>query len=512
MLTGEIKRQIDDIWNDFWTGGVSNPLAVMEQITYLLFIRRLDELHTLEEKKANRFGKPMERRIFPEGTDDKGRPFDDLRWSHFKTFEPREMFEVVDERVFPFLRTLSGTESSFATHMKDARLGIPTPGLLDKVVGKLDAVPMSDRDTKGDGYEYMLGKIASAGQNGQFRTPRHIIRLMVELMAPTPQDIVCDPAAGTAGFLVAAQEYLRDNHSTLFNDEQRKRHFHFRAFTGFDFDGTMLRIASMNMVLHGVDGANIAYRDSLAEAHAEDAGAYSLILANPPFAGSLDYDACAKDLQRIVKTKKTELLFVALFLRLLRIGGRAAVIVPDGVLTGASTAHKTIRTSLVENHKLDAVIKLPAGAFRPYSGVSTALLCFTKTGVGGTDYVWFYDMRADGWSLDDKRQPLLDEDRLGPTTVTPLSEMDHEKNNLPDVRLRWAERDGTERERPRAAQSFCVPKAEIIAAGYDLSVNRYKTVEHEAVNHRSPAAILADVRSLEAEITKGTKALEGMLG
>jgi len=512
MITGEIKRQIDDIWNDFWTGGVSNPLAVMEQITYLLFIRRLDELHTLEEEKAAMLKRPVDRRIFPEGTDEDGIPYERMRWSRFRSLEPRAMFDLVDRHVFPFLRTLGGDGSTFATHMKDARLGIPTPALLAKVVEKLDRVPMEERDTKGDVYEYMLGKIASAGQNGQFRTPRHIIATMVELMAPTPDDVICDPASGTAGFLVQAGEYLRREHKALFHDPAKRAHFHTRAFNGFDFDPTMLRIASMNMVLHGVEGANIAYRDSLAEEHGKDAGAYSLILANPPFAGSLDYESCAKDLQRIVKTKKTELLFIALFLRLLRVGGRAAVIVPDGVLFGSSKAHKDIRRILVEEHRLDAVIKLPSGVFRPYAGVSTAILCFTRTDSGGTDHVWFYDLQADGFSLDDKRTPLLPDDKLGPVPDRTLTAEEFQKNNLPDLVTRWQDRAGDERKRPRTAQSFTVPKADIAAAGYDLSLNRYKEVAHETVDHASPAEILKELRKIEAEIAEGTRRLEEMLG
>jgi type I restriction enzyme M protein len=415
MLTGEIRRQVDSIWDDFWSGGVSNPLSVIEQITYLLFIKRLDELQTLEERKASVLKKPLERQIFPEGRDREGpdgRPYQDLRWSHFKSFEPRDMFTVVDEHVFPFLRTLGGDGSAFAQHMKDARLGIPTPALLSKAVEKLDAVQMEDRDTKGDVYEYMLGKIATAGQNGQFRTPRHIIGLMVELVAPTPTDIICDPAAGTCGFLVAAAEYLRREHPEVMQDPKLRKHFHEEAFNGFDFDATMLRIGAMNMMLHGVESADVTYRDSLAEDHTSDAGHYSVVLANPPFAGSLDYESTAKDLQQIVKTKKTELLFLALFLRLLKVGGRAAVIVPEGVLFGSSKPHKELRRMLIDDHKLNAVISLPAGVFRPYAGVSTAILVFTKTGVGGTDFVWFYDVDADGWSLDDKRQPLLEEDKL----------------------------------------------------------------------------------------------------
>jgi type I restriction enzyme M protein len=454
----------------------------------------------------------MERRLFPEGKDERGRAYEDLRWSRFKSFEAREMFKVADEHVFPFLRMLGGEGSAFSEHMKDARLGIPTPALLAKAVEKLDAVRMDDRDTKGDVYEYMLGKIASAGQNGQFRTPRHIIALMVALTEPTPMDTICDPAAGTCGFLVAAGEYLRHKHPEVLRDPKLRKHFHEEMFNGFDFDPTMLRIGSMNMILHGVENAHVVYRDSLAEEHNADAGRYSLVLANPPFAGSLDYEATAKDLQQIVKTKKTELLFLALFLRLLKVGGRAAVIVPDGVLFGSSKAHKDLRRMLVEEHKLDAVIKLPPGVFRPYAGVSTAILVFTKTGVGGTDHVWFYDMEADGWSLDDKRQPLLPDDKLGPTPKAELTDEEHEKNNLPDLLMRWAERNGGEKGRERTAQSFCVPKAEIAASGgYDLSLKRYKEVEREEQNHAAPADIIRKLRELEEEISSGLTYLEEML-
>src|SRR5205823_149652 len=355
MITGAIKSQIDQIWNAFWSGGISNPLEIIEQITYLLFLKRLDDLHTLEENKAARLKlKKLERRVFPEGKDPKGRAYEDFRWSRFKHFEAKEMFTIVGEHVFPFLRTLGGHESTYAHHMKDARFTIPTPALLARVVDMIDHVPMEDRDTKGDLYEYMLGKIASAGQNGQFRTPRHIIRLMVEMVAPQPTDIVCDPACGTAGFLVATGEHLRERHPEIFRDEKLKQHFHHALFHGFDFDNTMLRIGSMNMLLHGVENPDIRYRDSLAQDHAGEEEKYTLVMANPPFAGSLDYENCAKDLQQIVKTKKTELLFLALFLRLLKPGGRAAVIVPDGVLFGSSNPHKTLRKILVEDQKLDA--------------------------------------------------------------------------------------------------------------------------------------------------------------
>ena len=511
MLTGELRSQVDSIWNAFWSGGISNPLEVMEQITYLLFIRRLDEAHTLEESRATLLKKPIANRIFPEGKDAKKRKYEDLRWSRFKNFAPAEMYTVVGEHVFPFMRGMGGDGSTYSHHMKDARFTIPTPALLAKVVDMLDHVPMEDRDTKGDLYEYMLGKIASAGQNGQFRTPRHIIRMMVEITAPTPKDVICDPASGTCGFLVAAGEYLREKHPKLFSDAKAREHFHRGMFHGYDFDNTMLRIGSMNMALHGVDNPDIRYKDSLAQDHAGDEEKYSLILANPPFAGSLDYENTAKDLLALVKTKKTELLFLTLFLRLLKPGGRAAVIVPDGVLFGSSKAHKELRRMIVEDQKLDAVISLPSGVFKPYAGVSTAILVFTKTNSGGTDTVWFYDMQADGWSLDDKRQPLLAEDKLGVTPAAKLTDADHAKNNLPDVLTRWSQRDAGERKRARTAQSFCVPRADIAAQGYDLSINRYKEVVHDAVEHVPPKEILKKLAKLEAEIQEGMKQLEGML-
>jgi type I restriction enzyme M protein len=462
--------------------------------------------------------------LIPEGHDAQGRAFDAMRWSRFKNMPPAAMFDVLSNQVFPFLRGLQASggpaaESAFAHHMRDARFTIPTAGLLAKVVDLLDTIPLDDRDTKGDLYEYMLGKIASAGQNGQFRTPRHIIELMVALTAPTPQDTICDPASGTCGFLVAAGEYLRATYPDMLRVPAPNKHFHSGMFHGYDFDHTMLRIGSMNMALHGVENPDISYKDSLAQDHSGDEERYSLILANPPFAGSLDYENTAKDLLALVKTKKTELLFLALFLRLLKPGGRAAVIVPDGVLFGSSKAHKEVRRMVVEDQKLDGVVSLPAGVFKPYAGVSCAILLFTKTNSGGTDHVWFYDMQADGYSLDDKRQPLLSEDKLGLHRLSgvpqQLSEQDHTKNNLPDVLARWARRNDAgedgERQRPRTAQSFCVPKADIAAQGYDLSINRYKEVVHAVVEHESPQAILARLAVLEDEIQAGMKALGGML-
>ena len=491
MITGEIKSKVDAIWNAFWAGGIANPMEVIEQMTYLLFIKRLDELHTVAEKKASRLNRPIENPVFGPGQQH-------LRWSVFKQMgDAAAMYEVVANQVFPFIKTLGNEGSTYATHMKDARFTIPTPALLAKVVDMLDAIPMEDRDTKGDLYEYMLGKIASAGQNGQFRTPRHIIKLMVEMMAPRPSDTICDPACGTAGFLVAAAEYLQAHHQQdIYADKAAARRFNHETFHGFDFDSTMLRVGSMNMLLHGVENPAIENRDSLSEGHAGVAGQFSLILANPPFAGSLDYVSTAKDLLQVVKTKKTELLFLALFLRLLKPGGRAAVIVPDGVLFGSSKAHKALRRMLVEEQKLDGIVSMPSGVFRPYAGVSTAILLFTKTDSGGTDQVWFYDMHADGYSLDDKRNPL-DAAR-------------HDCNNLPDILQRWGNRDA-EGGLARTEQSFLVPRAEIAGNDYDLSINRYKQVVHAAVEYDPPQKILAELKALEAEILRGVEELEGML-
>ncbi|WP_236966940.1 type I restriction-modification system subunit M [Microbacterium aurantiacum] len=483
MITGELKSKIDRVWDAFWSGGISNPLEVIEQITYLLFIRRLDDLQTLAEKKARITSAPVENPVFLPGQSE-------LRWSHFKNTSPEVMFKIVSDEVFPFLREM-GDGTTYSEHMKDARFTIPTPALLSKVVDMLDGIPMADRDTNGDLYEYLLSKIASAGVNGQFRTPRHIIDLMVKMTAPTPNDEICDPAYGTAGFLVAASEYVRDAHAEALLDAAQRRHFHHSMFHGYDFDNVMLRIGSMNMLMHGIEAPDIRYRDSLSEGAAGDAEKYTLILANPPFAGSLDYESTAKDLQRTVKTKKTELLFLALFLKLLKPGGRAAVIVPDGVLFGSSTAHKTLRRSLVEDQKLDAVIKLPSGVFRPYAGVSTAILFFTKTNSGGTDDVWFYDVRADGFSLDDKRNPV-------------------DASDLPDVLARWRNRDA-EKDRERTDQSFFVPKADIVAQGYDFSLNRYKEVVHEEVEHRAPLDIIADIEKLDSEIAADLAELKAML-
>ena len=496
MITGELKSKVDQIWNTMWSGGISNPLSVIEQLTYLLFIKGLDELHTRKERQAARTGQPIEDPVFSADQEA-------LRWSRFKELAPEQMFETVRERVFPFIKSIgqtvgSGEESTYTHHMQDALFMMPTARVLANVVDQLDDIEMADRDTKGDLYEYMLGKIATAGQNGQFRTPRHIIKLMVDIIAPTPRDVICDPACGTAGFLVAASEYLVEHHGNdIYRNARAQRRFNEDTFHGYDFDTTMLRIGSMNMLLHGIENPDIRYRDSLAQidvgAADDDAERYSLVLANPPFAGSLDYESTAKDLQQVVKTKKTELLFLALFLRLLQTGGRAAVIVPDGVLFGASNAHRTMRRILVEEQKLDAIVSMPSGVFKPYAGVSTAFLVFTKTNSGGTDDVWFYDMQADGYSLDDKRTPQPD------------------NSDLADILARWRNREA-ERKRARTDQSFFVPKTEIVGNDYDLSINRYKEVEYQVVEYDPPGVILERLSELEQEITNGREELERLLG
>jgi len=513
MVTGELKSKIDAIWNDFWSGGISNPLEVMEQLTYLLFIKGLDEAQTRAERKANRTGQPIANPIYPAGEfrpDDatKARPYEDLRWSRFKNLAPAEMFELVDKYVFPFMQARAA-HSTHGKHMRGARLTIPSAALLAKAVDGIDQVPMDDRDTKGDVYEYMLSKIATAGHNGQFRTPRHIIQLMVAMTAPSPEDIICDPAAGTCGFLVAAGEHIREEHPSALTDPATAKHFHEQMFHGYDFDSTMLRIGSMNMQLHGVDNPAINYRNSLAEEHAEDVEAYSLVLANPPFVGSLDYESTARDLLRVVKSKKTELLFLALFLRLLKPGGRAAVIVPQSVLFGVTNAHRELRRILVEDQMLDGVVTMPAGVFKPYAGLATAILLFTKTNSGGTDHVWFYELHADGFSLDDKREPLLPAGQLG--AFAHLERDAKPGNDLPDALSRWRQRLGAERRRSRTDRSFCVPKTEIASNDYSLALPRYRQVLLDEAAAQNPREILEELSLLQEAASEQLKALREAL-
>lgn len=485
MITGDLRNKIDKIWETFWTGGITNPLDVIEQFTYLLFIKQLDDVETTKENEANFLGVEYET-MFPKECQK-------YRWSKFKNLgSADEMYELVSNGVFPFIKNLhQDGDSAYARYMGDAIFKIPTAAMLSKIVDGIDKLELGDEDSKGDLYEYLLSKVATAGTNGQFRTPRHIINMMVSLVKPRPEDTIIDPAMGSAGFLIEAQRYLRENHAELFLNEQLREHFNNSMFFGNDMDRTMLRIGAMNMLLHGVENPNISYRDSLSEQNTDEEK-YSLVLANPPFKGSLDYEAVSADLLKVTKTKKTELLFLALFLRILKKGGRGAVIVPDGVLFGSSKAHKQIRKEIIENNKLHAVISMPSGVFKPYAGVATAILIFTKTGSGGTDKVWFYDMKADGYSLDDKRQEIPD-------------------NDIPDIIERFHNLDG-EADRARTEQSFFVPVEDIVANDYDLSINKYKEVVYEPVEYEPTDVILGKIEAIEAEIQTELAELKKLLG
>ncbi len=489
MITGELKNRIDGLWNIFAAGGLVNPLDVIEQVTYLMFIRDLDDADNLRAKECAMLGLPHQS-IFTEEVQIGERTVagNQLKWSVFRDFPAGKMYATMQEYVFPFIKNLHGDKNSaYSKYMDDAIFKLPTPLLLSKVVDCLDDIynqmaEIQETDIRGDVYEYLLSKISQSGRNGQFRTPRHIIQMMVELMQPRPDDVICDPACGTSGFLVAAGEYLKEQHKEeIFFNKQKKDHYMNHMFFGYDMDRTMLRIGAMNMMTHGVDNPYIEYRDSLSDQNT-DKNKYSLILANPPFKGSLDADTVSADLLKVCKTKKTELLFLALFLRMLINGGRCACIVPDGVLFGSSAAHKAIRKELVDGNRLEAVISMPSGVFKPYAGVSTAILIFTKTGHGGTDKVWFYDMKADGFSLDDKRTEIAE-------------------NDIPDIIARFRNL-AAEEGRERTEQSFFVSKDEIVGNDYDLSINKYKKTEYKAVEYPSAQEIMADLRKLERKVNK----------
>lgn len=498
MITGELKNRIDSLWEIFWTGGLTNPLDVIEQMTYLMFIHDLDATDNTRAMESTMLGLPYTSIFAPEVVVD-GRTIDgsQLKWSVFHDFPAARMYNVVQQWVFPFIKGLhADRDSAYSRYMGDAIFKVPTPLMLDKIVSAMDGIyeamaQLKDVDARGDVYEYLLSKLQTAGVNGQFRTPRHIIRMMVDMMAPRPDELVCDPACGTSGFLVAVSDYLKQNRKQeVFFDRKNAEHYMNRMFHGYDMDRTMLRIGAMNMMTHGVDNPTIEYRDSLSDQN-PDRDAYSLILANPPFKGSLDYDIVSTDLLKVCKTKKTELLFLALFLRMLRVGGRCACIVPDGVLFGSSKAHRDIRRLLIDDNRLEAVVSMPSGVFKPYAGVSTAVLVFTKTGHGGTDDVWFYDMRADGFSLDDKRSPIAE-------------------NDIPDIVARFHNRAG-EKDRQRTEQSFLVPKQEIVDNGYDLSINKYKQTEYVPVEYPPTSEIMAELRALEVKIGTEMDELERLL-
>ena len=510
MITGTIKNKIDKIWTDIWAGGITNPLTVIEQLTYLMFIRSLDEKELETERLENMTGEKMNK-IFPSSAIGQS-----MRWSKFKNNNSREIYDVISQRVFPAIKNLKNgklpdftkqgklieisdefsnkeqNNTAFVRYMSDAMFLIPTPQILQKIITGLDDLyehDISDLDMQGDLYEYMLGKLATAGHNGQFRTPKHIREMMVELLKPTPEDTICDPACGTAGFLVSASEYIRKHYKDTMTSKQWE-HFAGNAFTGFDTDRTMLRISAMNLMLHSISHPEINYKDSVSKQNQIN-NQFTICLANPPFKGTVDAESINDDLKTVTNTKKTELLFLALFLRMLKNGGQCACIVPDGVLFGSSKAHKSIRKELVENHQLRAVISMPSGVFKPYAEVSTAVLVFTKTGTGGTENIWFYDMKADGFSLDDKRSVVSD-------------------NDIPDIINRFHHLE-QEIERERTEQSFLVPKYEIAENDYDLSINKYKTVTYIPIEYPPTSEILAELESLETQISKELSELKGML-
>lgn len=518
MITGQLKSKIDKLWEEFWTGGITNPLTVIEQITFLMYARLLDMNETSDEKKALRTKKPFARRFNDEQQN--------IRWQNLKHIESADvLLSTIRDQLFPYFKTVNNTNTLFTEFMKDAQLMVQKSSLLMKAVKMVDELPLDKGDTKGDLYEYLLSKLTTAGINGQFRTPRHIIRAMVDLMDPVATDRICDPACGTAGFLSTAYEFMLQKYSskagtitekiinekgeeetqTLYTGDllaEHRKHVDTNMFHGFDFDATMLRIAAMNLVMHGVAEPDIHYQDTLSqrftERHPNAANeGFDIVLANPPFKGSLDEEDVAPELLRMVKTKKTELLFVALILRMLKIGGRAAVIVPDGVLFGSSNAHQQLREELIERNQLEAIISLPSGVFKPYAGVSTAIMIFTKG--GQTDQVWFYDLTADGYSLDDKRTPIQD-------------------NDLPDLiaqyeKYRKAREAGknTKEWKDKKQKAFLVDKADIAAQKYDLSINRYKEVVYQEETYAPPKEILKELKKLEQEIMQDLYELEAML-
>lgn len=485
MVTGELKNKVDGIWDIFWTNGVTNPLTAIEQITYLMFVKILDDNELKKESMAARLDTKVVNPIFDEN-------HQNCRWSIFRNYEPQAMFDNMIQNVFPFIKGDLGTskDTAFAKYVKDATFQLGNARALVKVVDKIDELDLHNKDIMGDVYEYLLSKIAQSGTNGQFRTPRHIINMMVELMQPTPDDTICDPAMGSAGFICGAARYVSENYKQELLKSDARKHFQTTMFTGNDTDQTMLRIGAMNLMLHGVDDPNIQRLDSLSEDNTVR-DAYTLIMANPPFKGSLDKETVAKDLRNVAATTKTELLFLALFLKSLKVGGRCASIVPDGVLFGSSKAHKAIRKEIIENNRLQAVISMPSGVFKPYAGVSTAILIFTRTDNGGTDNVWFYDMEADGYSLDDKRSEVRE-------------------NDIPDIIERFHNLD-KETDRARTEKSFMVPKAEIVENDYDLSINKYKEIVYEKIEYPPTSEIIADIKKLNDEIAAGLKELEAML-
>ncbi len=502
MITGAAKAKVDAIWQKMWEGGITNPIEVISQLTYLMFMRSLDEREFGAESMEAVLGVPQ-KHIFPEtyrnayGVEIPG---SEMRWSRFKDKASEEMYRIVDQFVFPFIKDMGG-DSAFSKAMEGATFGFPAgkTSLLEKAVDGVEELLVGFEDNigdLGDLYEYMLSKLSTAGTNGQFRTPKHIRDMMVAMIDPKPGEFICDPACGTAGFLISSAEHIRGNYEASMSETDWNCFTGTNGappqFTGFEMDQTMLRISTMNLMLHGAEAPDVRYLDSISKNNTVR-GQYDVILANPPFTGSVDVEDIDKSLRAIVDSKQTELLFVALFLRMLKLGGRCACIVPNGVLFRSDrNAYRQLRNELVENQKLEAIIYMPSGVFKPYSGVSTAVLVFTKTDAGGTENVWFYNMEADGYTLDDKR------------------DLDERHNDIPDILERWAHLD-KEIDRARTEKSFIVPKAEIVDNDYDFSFNKYTETQYERIEYPPTEEILADLAKLNSQISEGLNELKNML-
>lgn len=504
MLNVKIKSSINKLWDKFWSGGISNPLTAIDQISYLLFMKRLDEIDLKKQQDAEFTGETYAS-IFANGNEK-------MRWSHFKQLEGGEMLNHVQTNVFPFLKTLNDEESHYAKHMANAVFIISKPSLLVEAVNIIDEIfeeialeesnGQSFQDTQGDLYEFLLSEITSAGKLGQFRTPRHIIQLICELVDPKLGDTVCDPACGTGGFLLGSYQHvltaytgkehqmidenglLRGQLGDKLTDERQWNHLKEKTFYGYDMDESMVRIGLMNLMMHGISSPNIEQKDTLSKMYDED-NQFDVILANPPFKGSIDKGDINESLS--LATTKTELLFINRIIKSLKIGGRAGVIVPDGVLFGSSTAHKQARKMLLNDCELQGLISMPSGVFKPYAGVSTAILIFVKG--GQTEKVWFYDMQSDGFTLDDKRSRIVG------------------GGDLPDIVEKWRDRKN-QTENKLNSQFFYVDKKEIEDANFDLSINRYQVTDHQESIYDNSNDILLKIETLEKDINSGIASLK----
>jgi len=482
MLHAELKSKIRKLWDKFWSGGISNPLQAIEQISYLIFMKKIEDKDVLEQQNAT-LKEIKFKSIFEENKN--------CRWSEWSEYSSDKILSHVRDAVFPFMRNLGEEDSLYSKYMKDASFSLPTASLLIEAVNIINDLHIKEQnqDTQGDIYEYLLSELTTAGKNGQFRTPRHIIRMMINLAKPELGDRILDPACGTAGFLVNAYEHIlktnqKNGVSTL--TSQKKRILDEESLYGYDIDRTMVRIAVMNLMMHGITNPKIKGEDTLSKRYNEN-GTYDLILANPPFKGSINESE--KSDEFTISTSKTELLFLELMYNSLSVGGRCSLIVPDGVLFGNSNAHKSIRKLLLEKCRLDAIISMPSGIFKPYAGVSTAVLFFTKG--EPTEEVWFYDMEADGFSLDDKRNEI-------------------DKNDIPDILERFEKRL-KENNEDRFKKNFFVPIKEIKENDWDLSINKYRKQKEEEINYRDSKEIIKEAKKEVKELFVGLEDLNKLI-